>query len=843
MLERLERFRRTLEKSPLIPYVLVLGSGGLLGLFLNEFLRSNLDFTGPLVLSPAQRLGVILAVGPIGTTLLWLCSSAAICRLTGWSFQKALALDALSYWPSLLIALFLLLSLISGQALTVHQAPVVVLASAVVILGSASKTWLVVPHVVGRWRTRLSSPWIVILAIVSFSFAVGLLALIRYRGYNIWGIDLAFWDQALWNTWQGRLLQMTQYGGLQESLLADHVALIAFPLVPLYLLWTDPRALLLLQVAALAVGAWIAYELAFHYLNHRFGALCIGLAYLCHPTVIGAGLDASGGFRPDVLALPLFLGVLLALEKRRWIAALLLAILAMACKERIATVVILLGLYIVLRYRSLRPGLAMSALGGLWLFGALGVFLPWIRGGQSSLHYEVNLGHLGGGKGLAGVLSTLIGQPGLLAQLGLSTPDLLDLFFALLSLALLPLLSPAMLAISLPIVGMFALVSTPNLFDFHLAPVFPFFFGAAILGIWGIARWAEQRLNLSKSHLVSSLSVLLLTASLSAGFFWGNGPLSWGFWAVERPYTYWRNYYTVDQHDHRADRFVGMVPPEEPILASDFLLSHLAQREWVFHAFDPPPVQSLDQVNYAIIDLFEIRVRPRETSIREIGRASQNPHTDEPIRLTGKDLYGHLLASNEFNLIEHEDGLLLFLRRSEGGQNSFHNEIRRVEQASPMVLIDYAFDDRLHLIGYDLQVAPNRLELGTRYRIVYYWRVLEGFDDPFTFQYGVNPLDDVQNLDTQFVLIDTFSASGNSDLRIIHLPTYLLLPPETWRAGDVLREEYDFVLPRDLPGGSYQWQVGMYIVPEFFPIRTESERWVPETAPFLIATVALGTKP
>jgi len=690
------------------------------------------------------------------------------------------------------------------------------------------------------WRARLANWWWVPLAILGYLLVVGWLVVLRYNGYHIWGVDLGQFDQGLWNTWQGRLLRFTQYGGLEDTLLTDHVEPIMLLIAPLYLIRPDPRALLLLQVLALGWGGWVVYKLALRHLTSSFAALCIALAYLVHPAIVGNGLDAGGSFRPDVLTIPLFLSALLALEEHRWARAVIWAVLAMACKEYIAAVVFMLGLYVVYRYRRPRLGLAMAAMGVAYLIIVLEVFLPWARGGQSSIHYQLNFGSLGGSGGPAGIFSTLVSQPQLLISRLLSQPYLLAVFFSLLSLALLPLGDLALLAVGLPILGIFTLAGVPSLFDFHLAPALPFFFAAAIRGIGRLGAWGYRQLGLSATRIAVSLSVLLLGASLSAAFFWSNGPLGWGFWTSVRPYTFWQNHFVVDEHDRRADRFVAKVPADEPVIASDFLLLRLTQRRQVYHFFDPPPQAILGQVNYAVIDLFETYIRPGEAGLRaliDLPSGSVPLGTTPPARVAGKELYRQLLSGGEFNLNAYEDGLL-FLQRAAGEAHGFHYGISRVDQVNPSTRLGYNFGNRLRLIGYDFDGSSAVLTQGWRYRITYYWQVLDGFAAPFTFRYGVNPVDDVQQCFTDYLIVDTFQQTGRAPFRVVHLPTYLVLPPAEWKAGQLIREEYEFVLPQDLAEGPYEWQVGLYVVPpHYFPIVTSPERWVPGTAPFRMPDV------
>ena len=73
--------------------------------------------------------------------------------------------------------------------------------------------------------------------------------------------DLGQMDLAIWNTSQGRLLQEIK-GETVSTRLTDHVEPIFLPVSALFWLWDDVRALLILQAAALALGAWPIYLLA-----------------------------------------------------------------------------------------------------------------------------------------------------------------------------------------------------------------------------------------------------------------------------------------------------------------------------------------------------------------------------------------------------------------------------------------------------------------------------------------------------------------------------------------------------------------------------------------------------
>ena len=83
--------------------------------------------------------------------------------------------------------------------------------------------------------------------------------------------DLGIMDQAIWSTVHGQILHQTICNTISETncagsdgitRLAIHVEPILFPISLLYLLWPDPRTLLVLQTIVVAAGAYPAFWLA-----------------------------------------------------------------------------------------------------------------------------------------------------------------------------------------------------------------------------------------------------------------------------------------------------------------------------------------------------------------------------------------------------------------------------------------------------------------------------------------------------------------------------------------------------------------------------------------------------
>ena len=114
--------------------------------------------------------------------------------------------------------------------------------------------------------------------------------------------DLGQMDQAIWNTSRGRFVEEIKEDFLSTRL-TDHVEPIFLPLSAVFWLWDDVRAILLLQVLAVALGAIPLFALARGKLG---GALALGFvaAYLLNPSLQSAVLTE---FHAIPLAVPFLL--------------------------------------------------------------------------------------------------------------------------------------------------------------------------------------------------------------------------------------------------------------------------------------------------------------------------------------------------------------------------------------------------------------------------------------------------------------------------------------------------------------------------------------------------------
>ncbi len=201
---------------------------------------------------------------------------------------------------------------------------------------------------------RQERRWALLLTLGIVLAAAGLAAysIARHNAFNSKAYDLGLHAQVWWNTSQGRLFA----GSVEvDNYLGDHVSPIILPLAPLYWLWPDALLLLLLQAAALALGAWPLALLARRRLlphwphGAHLAALLLAAIYLTYPAL---GFVNRFEFHEEVFAVPLLLLAFWALEARRLGAMSLALLLAMLTKEDVGLTVAAIGLWAWWRGRA-----------------------------------------------------------------------------------------------------------------------------------------------------------------------------------------------------------------------------------------------------------------------------------------------------------------------------------------------------------------------------------------------------------------------------------------------------------------------------------------------------------
>jgi uncharacterized membrane protein len=215
---------------------------------------------------------------------------------------------------------------------------------------------------------------VLLLAGVYFAY-FSLYTCISHDRFKTYAFDLGTFDQGVWLAGHGTDYFVTVRG---LHLLGDHVRLFSFVLAPLYWIWDDARALLVMQTLFIAAGAWFVMRISLREVPQRpWLALVLAAGYLLNPAVQNLNLDHA---HPDAFAQTFLLAAIDALRGGRLAVFWIASALAMSCKEDVPLVFIGVGLVLLLDARRRRTGFVLATVATLYFALCVWVILPHFNG-------------------------------------------------------------------------------------------------------------------------------------------------------------------------------------------------------------------------------------------------------------------------------------------------------------------------------------------------------------------------------------------------------------------------------------------------------------------------------
>jgi uncharacterized membrane protein len=396
---------------------------------------------------------------------------------------------------------------------------------------------------------------IVLVLTVVYVATLSFLTIREHNGFGTRALDLAKFDQAIWNTAHGRPFRTTlgEYSVIQSHF-SPALALYA----PLFWAWSDVRLLFIAQ-ALLMAGAGLPIYLYLRKSHPGLG-LTVFASYLMHPMIHQVNLIE---FRRITLAVfATSLTILMMLRRRhRWMFVSLA--IALLCKEDMAFTVVAVGLYIALAQRNFRLGIPLTIFGAAYLVLIPFIVLPALNAEASYRHAAHNFSYLGGS--LSDIVPTLLAQPSLPLTY-MFRPDrlwaVIRLFWPTLFLFV---LAPEVAAFMLPNLG-YLLASTGDAMG-RLEDWYP---GILLVYLYWAVALGARRLPESWVRIASGALILAGTAAwLSSSPLWPG--------AAFQP----RNY-TIVRHDRLVRRALRDVDPTAAVAAQDALVPHLSHREEIY---------------------------------------------------------------------------------------------------------------------------------------------------------------------------------------------------------------------------------------------------------------------
>ncbi len=596
--------------------------------------------------------------------------------------------------------------------------------------------------------------FLLLLLITAYTVFFSVQLCLHYYSFGSRALDLGNMNQSIWNTLHGRPFHQTNQPGATNRL-SLHVEPILLPLSLLYLFYSGPEILFVVQSLIVALGALPVFALARYKLTSDSLALVFAVIYLLFPAIQGATLL---DFHAITLAPTFLLAAFYTLETGRPRLFGLFAILAVACKEDMTLLVMMLGFYALFINRQRRLGLVTVGLTAVWAFLAVFVIPPAFAG-TDNIHWN-RYDHLG--ETPLAIVTNFFLRPGLLLAHLQAVEALGYLNLLLAPTAYTALLHPITLLLALPSLGINLLSSFPPMQEvnalIYAAPIVPAVIISSIYGLANLQHLIERiakRRDQKPAPLNNWLiALILLSASLIYHAAYGYLPGGDQF----------RGWEEVTDHHRQAGLILAQIPPEAALSAQDRLNPHAARRQTLY-IFD-----RIEDADHIVLDV------------------SEDSWPLHPVELRQRvdDFLGE-----GWGVVDGLDGYLLLARRPELPTTlpDHFYDFARVEQPKsfrPAFPTPVTFGDRLQLLGYDLSLGAHEEKLPV---ITLYWRAQQ----PLERDYRLWPL----VLDrTGHIIEDT------SDRPLV---TTLWYPTSRWTPDEIILTR---TLPRDM-GEQFTIAVGV----------------------------------
>lgn len=617
--------------------------------------------------------------------------------------------------------------------------------------------------------------------IAAYAATHSVIGYVKYRHYLFLDSDLAIFSQAV-----GRLLRGSLFNSIRGmNWLGDHVSLILVPIAPIYAVFQHPLTLLVLQSVLLGLGALPVHALARRQFGAGPAAPAFAALYLLHPAVSYSNLYE---FHPEVLATSLLLAMFAFMAAGRAPLAFLFAGLVMLCKEDVALLVLMAGLWALLPGQALarRHAFTLVGMAGVYLLLSFGIIRPAAGGGEAE--YGVMYRRWGGS--WSGVALNLLRDPLAAISAFVATPGepydtMLKRQYWLLMLApvlFLPLAGPLTLAVALPILAEHFLSFRPNqhrIVFHYTALVVPVLMVASVRGLANLLRVLPgrggavpggdpDRLRRARAGTIAAIAV---AASLVCNLVYG--PLLRRDWTLVQQgvsESVWPTDHDRALRPYR-DRMLRRVRAAGGVVASAEFLAGLS------------PGQDVHSLHHVVSGYytFSSKPYPLPTGIEALVADLSNPLLREYLRPDSPARLRDLVAVNHLRPAAAAGNNLLLLK---GVADTV--ELVRAGVPPPEGARRVVYDGQLAFEGCTL--GDSSCTAGGILPVETFWRATAAVDRHFVVQLLVrHPVGGGFTLDR---------ALG-----------HLLYPPATWPRDTTVRETYRLVIPLDSPPGRYTLQM------------------------------------
>ena len=420
-------------------------------------------------------------------------------------------------------------------------------------------------HHISKW---LWHPSILLgLMVIFYTLLIGNWAVNRFQSFNATLWDLGIMIQTIWNTAHGRILHESVNLGFSSSRLAvAHWELIYLPLAVIYHIFPSVPLLLYIQTFILACGVFPIYKFAIKKLSSKTTALLICLAYLFFPALHGSNLFDLHGL---TFATTFLLFTFYYVDQGNQTNTLIFAFISICCREDLAFIIFMLGLYSWVIKKQWKVGLILTTLSIIWLtiYFSRGYFIDYPETLKPSNVATICNNFFGGEISLP--MKNNLSQPLSFFQLLYNSENIKYIAKLILPVLGFCFFAPIVLFISLPILllNMFSNYPQMHQIEYHYtATITPFIFLAAIKGLANVKCWLNRfhKLSIKQNQILFIAVLLILVTSV----------ISTTQFSIVRFHRNWH----VSKDNKRLSKRLREIPSELSVSTTARLGAHLANR-------------------------------------------------------------------------------------------------------------------------------------------------------------------------------------------------------------------------------------------------------------------------
>jgi len=414
------------------------------------------------------------------------------------------------------------------------------------------------------------------LSMAAYTLIFSYFSIMRHLSSKFGDPDLSIFGQAFYTAWKWGMPFFNTFEA--NSHFAQHNSPIFYLWLPIYALHPGIPILLVLQSAALALGALPVFWLVKDHLGEK-SALYFALLYLLYHPLQGINYDQfnelSFAVAPAMFALYYFL-------KRKYAPFWIFWVLALICKEDSGFVGAFWGLYCLglgvwnksERRQLWINGLFLLLISVAWAYSSIYIVIPHFKVGHCYGYLAERYGNLG--NTLPEVILTIISRPVYIIRILLEKERLFYFLEMFLPLGFISFYSPGLLFMTIPTfaINMLSNYGMHNTGGRYSAFIIPFIFGSAILAIEKIVNQKHTQEAQQKSS--RRLLILLFTLTILCTLLINCTPLRIGF-KVPR----------ITSHQKLILNLVKTLPPEASISTQADILQHVCNRIHAYSGYYP----------------------------------------------------------------------------------------------------------------------------------------------------------------------------------------------------------------------------------------------------------------